>query len=230
MMANDQTDDEFEAAALALLEGAVDPLDDEDLASIGIDVADFGEPSAKRRRVEPEFVGEDIVFTKFSAPFGGFSNFAETPISVGDKEFPTTEHAFQYYKMSCINTPGSLEQAEKILLATTPTKAKALASKKGFAMTSSQIDYWDKNRVEIMESLIAIKFKPNSDMAGLLLLTQDRQIIEKAPWDCFWGSGRTGNGKNILGKILMNQRYYLQHVVGNGYSGRLDFARVILLE
>jgi predicted NAD-dependent protein-ADP-ribosyltransferase YbiA (DUF1768 family) len=42
------------------------------------------------------------------------------------------------------------------------------------------------------------------------LETYDEELIEDSPYDSYWGIGPSGNGKNMLGKILMETREYLK--------------------
>ena len=76
----------------------------------------------------------------------------------------------------------------------------------GKPLTKEQIEKWNIRRTDVMKRCIAEKFSNGSNYAKLLLATGDHTLIEKAPWDSFWGAGRNGKGKNILGKILMKRR------------------------
>jgi predicted NAD-dependent protein-ADP-ribosyltransferase YbiA (DUF1768 family) len=51
---------------------------------------------------------------------------------------------------------------------------------------------------------VKVKFK-------ILVATRNEGIIENTTTtnDCYWGCGRIGNGKNMLGKILMEVRKVL---------------------
>ena len=39
-----------------------------------------------------------------------------------------------------------------------------------------------------------------------LLATGDEELVEDSPNDYYWGRGRSGTGKNTLGRILMEVR------------------------
>jgi NADAR domain len=43
-----------------------------------------------------------------------------------------------------------------------------------------------------------------------LLATGDEEIVEDTSTDHYWGRGRTGTGKNMLGRILMRTRTQLR--------------------
>lgn len=50
------------------------------------------------------------------------------------------------------------------------------------------------------------------ELSELLVSTGDLEIVENAPHDFFWGVGRTGQGQNHLGRLLMRVRRDLQEV------------------
>ena len=55
-----------------------------------------------------------------------------------------------------------------------------------------------------------MKFGTHAELAALLLSTGERQIVENAPMDAYWGCGPDGNGLNKLGRILMTVREKLR--------------------
>ncbi len=57
-----------------------------------------------------------------------------------------------------------------------------------------------------MYKITMAKFLQHSDLKEILLNTGDSHLIENAPWDSYWGIGKDGNGKNMLGKTLMKVR------------------------
>ena len=50
------------------------------------------------------------------------------------------------------------------------------------------------------------KFRQNKGLKKELFDTKDSYIVEKSKDDSFWGSGKDGEGKNILGRLLMLAR------------------------
>jgi hypothetical protein len=52
-----------------------------------------------------------------------------------------------------------------------------------------------------MRKALRAKFTTHGAIRQLLLDTGDRQLIENAPMDYYWGCGRTGSGKNRLGQL-----------------------------
>jgi ribA/ribD-fused uncharacterized protein len=53
------------------------------------------------------------------------------------------------------------------------------------------------------------KFSAHADIREILLSTGDEDIVEDTTSDDYWGRGRAGNGKNMLGKILVQTRAQL---------------------
>ena len=70
-----------------------------------------------------------------------------------------------------------------------------------------QVPEWDIGvppyKVKVMRKVVKAKFVTNPVLAELLVRTGDRLIVEDAPWDDYWGLGRSGNGQNMLGQTLM---------------------------
>ena len=138
-----------------------------------------------------------IIFTKSHPEWGALSNF------IGG-----VEHKFQAAKYE-----HDIEQYNAILNAKTPAQAKRLGGKRnGKPLTLEQIKEWNIRRIDVMKKCIVEKFTIQNDYGELLLSTGNRYIIEKAYWDSFWGAGRNGKGKNMLGKILMEHRAKLQSI------------------
>ena len=61
-----------------------------------------------------------------------------------------------------------------------------------------------------MYGALCRKFQMHPELLQLLLSTGDLEIVENAPHDYFWGIGRTGQGQNHLGKLLMRIREEMQ--------------------
>ena len=75
---------------------------------------------------------------------------------------------------------------------------------------------WDRVKVTVMIDLVFDKFTRNYDLAARLLSTGNAELIEENNWgDTFWGMCN-GQGKNVLGRILMGVRMVLQKdFIGN---------------
>jgi ribA/ribD-fused uncharacterized protein len=135
------------------------------------------------------------------------SNFYRAPITTvynGETiTFRTSENYYQAMKFR-----KDPEKFTQILNAKTPREAADL----GRTFTDMDPD-WDKNKVEIMESIVFEKFKQNLDIREKLLATGDEHLIEASPRDSFWGFGPDKKGKNMLGIVLMNVRKKLRETL-----------------
>ena len=134
----------------------------------------------------------------FSGAHAFLSNFHPSPIIYSGTAFATAEHAFQASKT------GNSTQREQIRNAKTPGEAKRLGKK-----VTLRPD-WDSIRIKIMGEILRKKFAPGADLARQLSTTDDAELIEGNTWnDRFWGVCK-GEGKNNLGKILMQIRAELK--------------------
>jgi ribA/ribD-fused uncharacterized protein len=137
-----------------------------------------------------------ILFNSKSKDWCWLSNFFMSPFVIQGKEYPTVEHWFQSQKFS------NPEVQEKVRLATTATQAKKL----GRTRDASFLANWDSVKEDILYEGLKAKFDQNSLLQNLLLKTGSEELIEHSPWDSYWGSGRTGKGKNRMGFLLMKLR------------------------
>ena len=131
----------------------------------------------------------------FSGEYHFLSNFALCDIGYEDYIYKSLEHAYQAAK--------TLNEAErlKIRLSVTPCQAK----KAGMHVTLRSD--WKVIRVPIMELLLRRKFS-QPKFFELLQATENAELIEGNWWnDKFWGVCN-GEGKNMLGKLLMKIRKY----------------------
>lgn len=149
------------------------------------------------KSVHEVFVSNWIFFKKEDPKSWFLSNFAEG-FGFHDSEriwWETTEHYYQAMK-----TPISLER-EYIRTAPTPAAAKCRAEE------NNRFSDWNKRKVDVMRRALSYKFAPETEAARLLDTTGIDYLVEYAPWgDTFWGVDKNKNGKNVLGKLLMEQR------------------------
>lgn len=127
------------------------------------------------------------------------SNFYEAPVEYGGLIYQSNEAAFQAQKC--------LTQEERArFVALSPSKAKSLGRR-----VQLRPD-WEQVKLGIMEDIVRAKFTQNEDLRRLLLDTGSAELEEGNTWnDSFWGvSLRNGQGRNHLGKILMQVRKELQ--------------------
>ena len=133
-----------------------------------------------------------------------FSNFWSAPFILENKQWPTVEHYFQAKKF-----PTDTSLQETIRSASSPALAKKLGRTCSLHFDSA----WEEHKEEIMKQALTAKFTQNPELRDLLLATGSRPLIEKAYWDAYWGSGRTGKGKNRMGYLLSEVRENLRNSV-----------------
>lgn len=70
---------------------------------------------------------------------------------------------------------------------------------------------WEAVKVNVMRCGLTEKFTQNENLKKLLLSTGDAELVEDSPYDAFWGAAN--NGKNMLGKLLMEARHELEKTI-----------------
>jgi diaminohydroxyphosphoribosylaminopyrimidine deaminase/5-amino-6-(5-phosphoribosylamino)uracil reductase len=82
---------------------------------------------------------------------------------------------------------------------------------------------WAMARMSAMERALRAKFSTYPVPRDLLLSTAGAVLVEASQNDLFWGAGRSGNGENKLGLLLMQLRsQFLQD--SEALNGRLRTA------
>jgi N-glycosidase YbiA len=137
-----------------------------------------------------------IYFNSKSKEWCWLSNFFLSPMTLEGKDYLTVEHWFQSQKFT------DLELQEKIRTADTPSQAKKLGRTKHASFRSN----WDSVKEETLYKGLKAKFEQHPNLQTLLVQTGSEELIEQSPWDSYWGSGRTGKGKNRMGFLLMKLR------------------------
>lgn len=137
-----------------------------------------------------------INFYRVSDEYGEFSNFADYPIMLDGKRWPTTEHYFQAQKFA---DPA---YREKIRKANSPMLAARLGRDRKQKLRRD----WESVKVGIMRAAVHAKFTQHDDLKTLLLATANAKIVEHTENDDYWGDGGNGSGRNMLGRILMEVR------------------------
>lgn len=112
----------------------------------------------------------------------------------------TVEHFFQAQKFA--GTP----HAEEIRQASTPKRAAEIGRDRKRPLRSD----WEEVKDDAMRRGVLEKFRAHAELRRLLLSTGDEEIVENAPHDYYWGCGRDGSGRNMLGRILMETRELLR--------------------
>ncbi|GAA1535717.1 NADAR family protein [Dactylosporangium maewongense] len=140
------------------------------------------------------FYGADEV------PYGCFSNFSGHGFDLDGHWRTTSEHYFQAQKF-----PGT-RHAELIRRTATPLRAAELGRDRYRPLRRD----WERVKNDVMRRAVTAKFTAHADIRAILLDTGDEEIVEDTSTDHYWGRGRSGTGKNMLGRILMRTRTQLR--------------------
>lgn len=127
------------------------------------------------------------------------SNFWPVKVEYEGITYPSTEHAYQAAKTLDFVT------REEIRNLSTPAETKKFVRKKSFPKRPDW-EEWEKiGKINVMYELLWKKFQ-HPELRQMLLLTGDKVLEEGNTWgDTFWGICK-GEGKNMLGILLMNVR------------------------
>lgn len=125
------------------------------------------------------------------------SNFHLCEIEYEGLIYPSSENAYQAAK--CKNLDQRVE-----FTTVSPSKSKAMG--KQLLLDGLIVDNWDDDKKFIMYRINRIKYQTHEYLRALLIETGEKYLEESNYWkDSEWGVYE-GNGKNMLGKILMNVR------------------------
>ena len=137
-----------------------------------------------------------IYFYKINDEYGCFSNFAHYGFELDGKWWMTSEHYFQAQKFC------GTEYEEIIRLLDNPMKAAEMGRNREVPLRAD----WEQVKDDIMRKAVLAKFTQNKDIKNVLLSTGKETIVENTSNDYYWGCGKDGSGKNMLGIILMEVR------------------------
>lgn len=141
-----------------------------------------------------------LFYSTRERPYGCFSNFSAHSFELDGAWWPTSEHYFQAQKFA--GTP----YAEQVRQAPSPKEAARLGRKRTFPLRAD----WEQVKDETMRRAVLRKFETHADIRAILLATGDEEIIENTTTDYYWGCGTEGNGRNMLGQLLMQVRQILR--------------------
>ena len=139
---------------------------------------------------------EPVYFYTPDEVYGAFSNFSRHGVEMDGQWWPTVEHYFQAQKF------GDAIYRDRIRRTSPPKQAAALGRDRSVPI---RLD-WEQVKVATMAEAVRKKFQTHVEPRALLLSTGERDIVEAAPGDYFWGAGQDGSGQNHLGRILMQAR------------------------
>ncbi len=142
-----------------------------------------------------------IYFYGINDQYGCFSNFSQHGFELDGLYWTTSEHYFQAQKFVGTN------HLEQIRLAKMPRDAARMGRDRKRPLRPD----WEQVKDDIMRKAVLRKFETHGDIREILLATNDEPIVENAPRDYYWGCGKDGSGKNMLGQILMEVRDILRN-------------------
>lgn len=138
---------------------------------------------------------------RFRGKYEFLSNFYPCIVYFEGMAYPSVEHAFQAAK--------SLDTHVRQGFQVCPTPADA----KGFGRKVALRPDWEDVKISVMKDIVRDKFTRNLsdvELSALLLATGDAYLEEgNNHRDTFWGTVN-GEGRNELGKILMEVREELR--------------------
>lgn len=140
---------------------------------------------------------EDAVFW-FSTAFDPLNNWSAHQVHIWGRAFATVEHAYHFRKYR----ETAPDVAEEIASSPSPWAAFQTDRKQANLRRTD----WNDVKVDIMTEIVRAKVTQNEDVRMVLLATGTKRIVENSPWDSFWGIGPNGDGKNQMGRILMQLR------------------------
>lgn len=129
----------------------------------------------------------------YEGKFASLSNFSAHQVKYKGVLYATAEHAYQCQKFSDLRIKKKIKLAKSAFLAREYGQEEK-GRKKPF------------DKVVIMKEIMKAKLFQHDDVKGLLLSTGNMQILKNHPLDAFWGTGKDGKGKNIMGKIWIEIR------------------------
>lgn len=137
------------------------------------------------------------MISSFSGQHRFLSNFFYVQIEYEGEIYPSVENAYQAAKTLDIKMRRRFRNIS-------PAYSKKLGQQ-----ISLRSD-WEDVKITVMTGLIRTKFSWHNLKNGLLQ-TGNSELVEGNYWgDRFWGQCPLGNGRNELGKILMQVRQELR--------------------
>jgi len=139
-----------------------------------------------------------IKFYKTNEPYGFLNNFKKARMFVYGRWWNNVEAPYQSQKTNV------LDEQDAIWACVTPREARDLGQKVHMR------EFWDKYKDQAMYECCMAKFLQHPDLRAKLMATGEEEIMEDSPVDWYWGCGKDGTGKNMLGKTLMKIREELK--------------------
>lgn len=166
------------------------------------------------------------MINQFRKEFAFLSNFFECSVLLDGIMYPSSEHAYMAMKTE------DVEKRQCIAMLNTAGDAKRYG--RSIALRPN----WEAIKDAEMAKVLSAKFHQNKHLGELLQATGTEELIEGNWWgDTYWGVClKTNQGKNMLGKLLMQLRETLnkkETIVSNNIiiAGGRDFNdRALMLD
>ncbi len=148
---------------------------------------------------------EEIHFYRANEkPYGAFSNLHRRSIFFEDREYQTSEHAYQAGK-------ARKESVREWILSAPSPSLVAMAAHGLYVW--DVVPNWSSTKFDRMRQVLRVKFTQHADLKELLLSTGNARLVEVAKTNNavnrLWGEVN-GKGKNMLGVLLMEVREELR--------------------
>ena len=151
-------------------------------------------------------MSKEIHFYRATGPYGFLSNLYPCPVDFEGRRFRSAEDAYQYGK------PCDPAIAAWLIVAPSPS----LCAQAAHVLLRWQVRAdWTAIKVERMRAVLRAKFQQHPTLREQLLATGDALLIEASTIDAFWGVGKRGQGKNMLGQFLMAVRAEITAIQGS---------------
>ena len=134
-----------------------------------------------------------------------FSNFHTEPLEINGEIWKSGEHFYQAAKFAKTGLQPDEEIYHTIINAETPGTAKRLADEY-FSEENKGRSHQALRTFQAMATMLNVKFAPGTLARKRLMQTGDLELIHLSGSDFFWGRNRKDDGKNLLGKALMQMR------------------------
>ena len=146
-----------------------------------------------------------IYFNSHTPYFDIFSNFHTGPLEINGEIWKSGEHFYQAAKFAKNGLQEDANIYRLIVEAETPGTAKRLADEY-FSEENKGRSHQALRTFVAMSQMLMVKFAFGTLARKRLMQTGDLELIHLSGSDFFWGQNRKGDGKNLLGKVLMHMR------------------------
>jgi len=150
-------------------------------------------------------VAGKLYFNSRTLYFDIFSNFYEEPLEINGEFWKSGEHFYQAAKFAKNGLQEDANIYRLIVEAETPGTAKKLADEY-FSEENKLRTHQALRTFVAMSQMLTVKFALGTFARKRLMQTGDLELIHLSGSDFFWGRNRKDDGKNLLGKALMQMR------------------------